>query len=83
MAELFYEITQDEADAISKFSVDARNKIDPYCGKQVNGNYIIRVDDVNACSEMAQIQAVDFSGKVDKTAAQLDFPVVPEFEDAE
>lgn len=83
MSELFYEITQDEADAISKFSVDARNKIDPYCGKQVNGNYIIRVDDVNACSEMAEIQAVDFTVKVAKTVAQLDFPIMEEFQDAE
>jgi len=71
--EKYYEITQVEADAIRKFSIDADNDIDPYCGKQTNGNWIISKIIVDTYSTRPEIKAVDFTGKTAKTAAQLDF----------
>lgn len=71
----YYEITQDEADLIGFFQVDDNNYIDPYCGKQVNGNYIIKKSTVDDYAERAEIKAVDFSSKTTKTINQLDFEI--------
>lgn len=73
MAELFYEITQAEADLIGRFEVDGCSAVDPYCGKQVNGNWIIKKSTVEGCAKRAEIKAVDFTGKITKTVGQLDF----------
>jgi len=79
-AETFYEITPEQAASIGKFNIDAVNGIDPYSVKLTNGNYVIRVDDVNACADMDEIKTVDFTGKVAKTVDQFTFeePEPPE-----
>ena len=73
MAELFYEITQAEADLIGKFTINDHSGIDPYCGKQTNGNWIIGKDIVDLHANRPEIQTVDFASKTAKTVAQLDF----------
>lgn len=76
--EKFYEITQAEADAIGKFTIDSNTGVDPYCGRQINGNWVIRKFIVDLYAQRPEIQAVDFSGKVAKTVSQLNFVPIEE-----
>ena len=75
--ELYYEITPAEADAMAKFDVDAHPLIDPYCGKQNNGNFLISRSFVDTYSARPEIQAVDFTEKTAKPETQLDFKPPP------
>lgn len=76
--ETFYIITQIEADLIGRFNIDNHTGFDPYCGKQVNGDYVVTVDEVNRYIDRVEIQAVDFASKITKTSAQLDFYIPPD-----
>ncbi len=71
--EEYYEITVSEADLITKFATSDCTAIDPYCGLQTNGNYIIRVEDVEECASHPNIFKVDFTSKTKKTINDLDF----------
>ena len=76
--EKFYEITPAEAEAIGKFTIDSNTGVDPYCGKQIKGNWGIRKHIVDLYAQRPEILAVDFSGKVAKTIAQLNFVPIEE-----
>lgn len=75
--ENFYIITPIEADLIGQFSVNGHG-VDPYCGLQNNGNYIIKVEDVNTYSDRPEILSVNFASKTVKTPTELDFYIPPD-----
>lgn len=71
----FYEITPEEAALISAFITSDGNGIDPFCGLQTNGNYIIAEDDIIEYSEDPNILRVDFVNKIPKEESDLDFAI--------
>ena len=73
----YYEITKEQADLIGTFTVDSCTGFSPYTGIQVNGNYVVRVDEIATYSNRTEIQEVDFSGMEKKELNELDFYYEP------
>lgn len=69
----YYIISPAEADLIGKFTIDDCNGVDPYCGEQNDGNYVISEDVVVACKNHANIKKVDFASKTSVEESSLDF----------
>ena len=61
--ENFYKITKAEADLIGKFEYAPNQAVDPFCGEQVDGNYLISEKMYLILKDHPKLQNVDFSKK--------------------
>ena len=73
MEEKYCEITKQEADLIGKFQYETGRGFDPFCGLQVNGNYIISNTMYEKLKYRQEFSLVDFSNKTWKVFSELNF----------
>ena len=61
--ENFYKITKAEAELIGKFEYAPNQICDPFCGEQMDGNYLVSEAVYKLLKDRAEFKKVNFSNK--------------------